>query len=166
MANRTGDFYPADTSVHGYGAELLVGSAASPNSFEAVAGVVRITPGEMSTEDIDITHLRSPDAHREHRPGLRDSGAFSAEVILMPGDESQNNAGGGDEAFESGGLIAMWRNRTTHDFIIRFAEGSPSHEWPFRGYVSSFQLGEIGPDDVVKATVGIQPTQAFDTDLP
>jgi hypothetical protein len=166
MANRTGTNYAAEASVHGYGAELLVGTSGSPNSFEAIAGVVRITPGEMSTEDIDITHLRSPDAHREHRPGLRNSGAFSVECILLPGEESQNNAGGGDEAFEEGGLVAMWRARTIHDFEIRLGEGSPYHSWPFRGYVSSYQLGEIGPDDVIKVTVGFMPTEAFDTGLP
>jgi hypothetical protein len=166
MANRTGTNYAAESSVHGYGAELLVGVEGSPNSFEAIAGVVRITPGEMSTEDIDRTHLRSPDAHREHRPGLRNSGAFSVECILLPDEESQNNTGGGDEVFQNGGLVAMWRNRTIHDFEIRLGEGSPSHSWPFRGYVSSYQLGEIGPDDVIKVTVGFQPTEAFDTGLP
>jgi hypothetical protein len=166
MANRTGTFYAAEASVHGYGAELLVGVSGSPDSYEAIAGIVRITPGEMSTEDIDITHMRSPDAHREHRPGLRNSGAFTVEGILLPGEESQNNTGGGDEVFQEGGLIAMWRARTTHDFEIRLGEGSPAHSWPFRGYVSQFQLGEIGPDDVIKFTAGFQPTEAFDADLP
>jgi hypothetical protein len=166
MADRTGQFYAAEESVHGYGAELQVGEAGSPNSFESIAGIRSITPGEMSTEDIDRTHLRSPYAHREHRPGLRNSGAFTVEGILLPGEQSQNNAGGGTGPFATGGLIALWRERGIHDFQIVLGEGSPSHLWPFRGYVSQFQLGEIGPENLVTFTASFMPTEAFDADLP
>lgn len=166
MPDRTGDFYAAEASVHGYGAELQVGVAGSPTSFESIAGITRITFGEMSTEDLDPTHLRSPDAHREHRPGLRDSAAFQIEGVLLPGEQSQSNTGGGTGPFATGGLVAIWRSRETRDFQLVLGEGSPSHIWPVRGYVSQFQLGEIGPDEIVRFTAAVQPTQAFDTGLP
>jgi hypothetical protein len=168
MANRTDTFYAAEAAIHGYGAQLEVGNGSSPTeTFQAIAGVISITPGAMNTEDINRTHLRSPDAHHEHMPGLRDSGAFTCEMIWLPTDESQSLAGGGSVAFTGGGLVDMWKNRTIHNFkIVLYDDGSPSIEWPFRGYVSQFQPGQIGVADKINATVSFQPTEDFSADLP
>lgn len=166
--DRTDTFYAAEGAIHGYGTQIQVGDGASPETFEAIAGIVSITPGEMSTADIDRTHLRSPDAHREHMPGMRDSGPFSCEAIWLPEEQSQSNAGGGSGSFTSGGVIALWRGRLTHNFrIVVPIPGSPDGiVWPFRGYVSQFQPGEVGVDDKINATVSFQPTEAYDADLP
>lgn len=168
MADRTDTFYAADRAIHGYGAQIMVGDGASPTeAFEAIAGVVSITPGAMETEDIDRTHLRSPAAHREHMPGMRNSGAFTCQMIWLPTEQSQSNAGGGSGAFSGGGTIALWTDRTTHNFkIVLYADGSPSVEWPFRGYVSQFQPGEIGVADKINATASFMPTESYSEDLP
>lgn len=167
MANRTGTFYSAaDDAVHGYGAELQVGDGASPEVFESIAFLRNITFGDMSTADLDVTHLRSPDAHREHRAGIRDSGAFSCSGIFVPGEQSQSNTGGGSGPFQTGGLIALWRGRQNHNFKIVVNEGSPNNEWAFRGYVSKFQPGEVGIDNIVDFSAEFMPVRAFDADLP
>lgn len=167
MADRTDTFFAAEDAIHGYGTELWVGDGATPEHFEAVAALVSITPGDMSTEDIDRTHLRSPDAHREHMAGIRDSGPFECEGIWLPTEQSQSNAGGGTGPFASGGLPALWRGRANHNFkIVITAGGTPTLEWPFRGYVSQFQPGEIGVDDKINFSAAFQPTQAYDANLP
>jgi len=166
MADRTDTFYAAEDAIHGYGGQLMVGDGASPEVFEAIAGVVEITPGEMSTADIDRTHLRSPDAHREHMAGIRDSGPFSVRGIWLVDEQSQSNAGGGSGAFASGGLVALWRARTTHNFKIVLNDGSPATEWPFRGYISQFQPQAITLDDKIDFIASFQPTEAYDADLP
>jgi hypothetical protein len=169
MADRTDDFYAAEDAITGYGSQLMVGDGASPERFEAIAGVVTITPGSMNTDDIDRTHLRSPDAHKEHMPGLRDSAAFSVEGIWLAEEDSQSNTGGGTGPFASGGLVAMWRDRQVRNFKIVMLKpaGSPAAiEWPFRGYVSAFQPGSITGNDKVNFTAGFQPTQAYDASLP
>jgi hypothetical protein len=163
MSDRTGDFYALSDSVHGYGAELQVGNGASPEVFYSIAGLRSITPGDATTADIDITHLRSPDAHREHRPGIRDHGPFSVTGVYLPGDESQSEAGGGSGAFSAGGLYYFWKNRTTKNFKVVFNDGSPNNEFTFTGYVSQFQIGEIGIDDVVTFTASFMPTESYDT---
>jgi hypothetical protein len=100
-------------------------------------------------------------------PGMRDSGAFSAECIWLPHEESQSFAGGGTGSFAAGGLVYDWQNRTTHNWkIVLFSDGSPSIEWPFRGYVSQFQPGQIGKDDLITAAVSFQPTESYSADLP
>lgn len=169
MSDRSNTFYAvADSAIHGYGAQLMVGDGGGSETFQAIAAILSITPGDMSTADIDTTHLRSPDAHREHRAGIRDSGAFTVTGVWLPTDESQSNAGGGSGSFTSGGLIALWRGRQNHNFkiVLPDNEGSPSIEWPFRGYVSQFQPGEIGVDDKINFTASFMPTEAYDSDLP
>lgn len=160
------DLYYEGQAFHGYGSQLMVGDGASPEVFEAIADVLSITPGDMSTAVIEKTHLRSPEAHREKLAGLRDSGPFTISGNWRPGHRSQSNAGGGSGAFASGGLIGLWRARTTHNFKIVLSDGSPATEWPFTGFVSKFQPGEIGPDDKVSFTAEITPASDFSADLP
>lgn len=171
MADVTNTFYPAADAIHGYGAQWLISDGSSPGNFQAVAAVVSITPGDMKTEVIDRTHLRSPDAHREKMAGIRDSGPFTMNVIWLPLDESQSNAGGGSGAFDDGGIVALWRNRTERDMQIilnNVPAGSPDEQlvWPFRGIITKFQPGEIGIADKINAMVEVTPLQAFDSDLP
>lgn len=164
MADVTDTYYAGD-AFHGYGAQLLVGQDdASPETFVAVADVLSITPGDMTTAVIEKTHLRSPEAHREKLAGLRDSGAFVITGNWRPAHGSQSNAGG--DGFTDGGLIAIWRTRAERNFKIVLNDGSPATEWPFRGIVTKFQPGEIGVDDKVNFTAEITPLQDFSADLP
>lgn len=168
MADVTGTFYPSE-GIHGYGAELLVGDDGSPEDFEAIAFINKITPGDMSTAVIDRTHLRSPEAHREKMAGIRDSGPFTIEGTWAPTHESQSNAGSGSPgsgSFADGGLVALWRRRVEKNFKIILNDGSPGTEWPFRGVVTKFQPGEIGIDDKINFTAEITPLQDFSADLP
>ncbi len=169
MANRTETFYSSETlAKYGMNAQLLVGNGASPEVFEAIAGIRAITPGSIDTEDIDLTHLRSPDSHKEHGPGYLDSGPFEFNGIWMPEEESQSYTGGGSGSFVNGGLIAMQAARTIHNFVIRFADGgSPvGFEWPFRGYLSKFQPGEIVGDNIVEFSAALQPARSYIATLP
>lgn len=160
------DTYYEGEAFHGYGSQLMVGDGASPEQFEAVADITSITPGDMSTAVIEKTHLRSPEAHREKLAGLRDSGPFTITGNWRPTHQSQSNTGGGSSSFASGGLVYFWRTRATKNWKIVLSDGSPATEWPFTGFVSKFQPGEIGPDDKVSFTAEITPVSDFSADLP
>lgn len=159
----TGTYYAGD-GTHGYGAQLQVSDGASPPAWASIANVERITPGDMSTERIKKTHLRSPEAHHEYVAGMRDSGEFQFEGSWSPTDWSQSNAGGGGAHFASGGLVAFWRARTVKDWRILLPDGTTS--WPFSGFVSKYQPGEVGIDDIIRFTGAIMPVGDFSADLP
>lgn len=162
MADVTGTYY-AGEAIFGYGTQLLVGDAASPESFEAIADVTKITPGKMSTEVKDKTHLRSPDRHREKFAGIRDSEPFTVTGNWRPTHQSQSNAGGGTSAFASGGLVYLWRTAAERNFKIVLPTAT---EWPFRGVVTGFQPGEISNDGSIPFTAEITPLQDFSANLP
>lgn len=167
MADVTDTYYPSD-AIHGYGAQWLIGKGdlvPGPETFTAVAQVKTISPGEMTTETLDKTHLRSPEAHREHRAGLRDTGPFAIQCIWNPADESHSNAGGGSGAFEDGGLVFLWRTRAERNMKIVLPDTGET-EWPFRGVITKCQPGEIGEDGIVMLDVEVQPLMDISAALP
>ena len=167
--DRSDTFYAAADVVNGYGAELLVSDGGTTPVYEAIAFLSEITPGAMTTADIDRTHLRSPDAHHEHGPGLRDSGAFACKGKWVPTERSLSNAGGGSGPFADGGLVAMWRARKVYDFQIRLNDAEVTADktlWPFTGYVSQFQPGAINATTDIDFSASFMPTKAYDAALP
>ena len=144
---------------------LLVGQGgASPETYVAVADVNEITFGEMTTNIIDKTHLRSPDAHREKMAGMRDSGEFGITGNWRPAHGSQSNAGG--DGFTNGGLVALWRTRTEANFKLVLNDGSPGLEIPFRGVVSRWQPGRSASTAKIDFSAEITPLRDFSADLP
>jgi hypothetical protein len=157
----TGDFYAAgDDAVAGYGGQFLVGDDGSPEGFTAVAGVMKIPLPAQSSTDIKTTHLRSPNRHEEHRAGMRDTPAFTVELLWLPYHVSQSVAGGGTGAFSGGGLAAMAADGLNRNFKFVANDGSPATTLVIRGYVATFAPGEVNKDGVIMATCTIQPAAA------
>lgn len=160
--DQTNDTYPSEAFV-GYGAALLVGDGASPEVFTEIAEIVKITPGPISTAVYDRTHLRSPEGHREKMPGIRDSGPFGLEGNWRPDHPSQSNDDGSGSPSGAGGVVFLARTRAIRNFKILLPSGI---EWPFRGFFSSYQPGEITTEGISKFTAEVQPSQDTTAALP
>jgi len=165
MADVSNTFYEGQAFV-GYGTQWFVGDGASPETFEAVADIETIQFGEMSTSVVEKTHLRSPAAHREKLAAIRDSGAFVMTGNWRPAHQSQSKAGGGTSAFATGGLIALWINRTERNMKLVLSDGTPGTEMPFRGVITKFQPGQIGVNEKVPFTAEVTPLTDFSSNLP
>jgi len=161
MADVTNTYYPSEGMI-GYGTQLLVAvdEDADTAATVAVAEITTITPGSIDTEDVVRTHLRSPDAHHEHMPGIRDSGAFELVGTLRLDHESQNNDPG-----PPGGLIYLQRTRAIRNFAIQLPDEAGT-TLPVRGYVSRFQIGAMGTTGLLNFTAAIMPTESYSADLP
>lgn len=166
MADVTDTDYAA-TALIGKGAQWLIGDGASPESFEAVYGVRRITPGATTTNIIDKTHLRSPSNHTEKMGGRRDSAPWTIEMIYNPLHESHTNAGGGSGVFQNGGIFAMHIDGTELNHIFRLdTASSPDTELPVRAIISDLQIGELSDQNIVLLTATITPLMDYLSDLP
>ncbi len=161
MSNRTGTFYAAEGAIIGYGAQVLIGNGASPEVFEAVAGVKTITMPETAFSDTDKTHLRSLNRHKEHAPGMRDSSELSAEGQYIFGEQSLTAAGGGSGPFIAGGLPTLSEDGVIRNVIVRFADDDTS-EVTIRGYIKGFSLTNVGTEEVVGYKFSVMPTQAIE----
>jgi len=161
MADITDIYYPSEGMI-GYGTQLLVAVDDDPDTEAtvAVAEITTITPGSIDTEDVVRTHLRSPDAHHEHMPGIRDSGAFELVGTLRLDHESQNNT-----PTPPGGLIYLQRTRAIRNFAIQLADEDAT-VLPVRGYVSRFQIGAMGTTGLLNFTAAIMPSESYSAELP
>lgn len=165
MADLTDSYYAAE-GIIGYGTQWLIGNGASPEHFEAVPFVTKITPGAMTTGVVPKTHLRSPNRHQEKKATIRDSGPFSIECIYTPGHESQSNAGGGTGAFVNGGTCYMWINVLELNMKLVLEDGSPATELPFRGTITKWQIGEMSTENIIPLMIEVTPLADFSGDLP
>lgn len=164
MADITGLFYASEGNI-GYGAEWRIGQDdGSPETMVAVAQVDTIQFGEMSAGILNKTHLRSPGRAHEKIATIRDMGPFTMTGTLNMGHGSQNNAGG--DGFTSGGLIAIHRALEERNMEIEIPDGSPATVLPFRGVISSLNLGELSLEGIQKFTAVVQPLADYTADLP
>lgn len=163
MADVTGTFYAGGAWV-GYGTELRIGQGETPTeSFVAVPDIMSITPGDMSTGIVDVTHLRSLDRHREKKGTIRDSGPFQISGNYRPGHGGHTVAGG-DGFNATHNLPALWRDVREANFEIELpvdAAGSPAQVLEFRGVVTKYQIGNITIDQKVEFTAEITPLGAY-----
>lgn len=157
--DRTGTFYAAEGAIIGYGAQVLVGNGASPEVFEAVAGVKSVTLPETMFNDVIRTHLRSLNRHQEHMAGIRDSSEMSVEGIYIPGEPSLVTAGGGTGPFMTGGLPTLSEDGVDRNFIVRLADIGTS-EVEIRGYIKGFSLTNLETENPLGFKFSVQPGQA------
>lgn len=69
----------------GYGSRFLIESENSPNEFDDLGEVFNITPPSETVDQVDVTHMQSPDRRREFIDGLIDGGECSFEMNYIPG---------------------------------------------------------------------------------
>ncbi len=174
MADITDLYYAGDAWI-GYGAQLMVGQDdGSPESFTAIPDLASITPGEMTTGIVTITHLRSPDRHHEKKGTIRDSGPIVCEGNYRPSHGAHKHSGG-DGFTATTNLLYLWENVVEVNFQLVLpdradagATGSPlaGIVLPFRGVITRYQIGGIVLEDKTTFTLEVTPLRAYSASLP
>lgn len=72
------------TSI-GYGHVLEIALTSTPTEFTYIKEVYDATPPADSDDQVDATHMQSPNRRREYIPGLTDSGEAAYEMNYVPG---------------------------------------------------------------------------------
>lgn len=80
----------ASGALLGYGSRLLLESLLSPSQFYDLAEVFNITPPSAAADQIDVTHMQSPERRREFISGLIDPGECSFEMNYIPGSSADD----------------------------------------------------------------------------
>ncbi len=159
----------ASDVLPGMGTQWLIGNGASPEVFEAVAGVVSFQAGSSPANKIPVTHLQSPGRTEESIAGMITMSAFTGQMRWLPTHQSQSYAGGGSGAFATGGLAKLKETGEIRTHKLKFSQPgvSPSLEMTFRGYVEDFSPAQgIEIDGVVGASVSVMPTAEYMSTLP
>lgn len=79
----------ADTQASlGYGITFEMADVATPTSFDYISEIFDLTPPSDSTEQVQATHMQSPNRTHEFIEGLTDPGEVSFEMNYVPGSDS------------------------------------------------------------------------------
>lgn len=74
----------------GYGSVFQVQTENSPDNYVDMAEVISITPPTFNLDQIDVTHMQSPNRNREFISGLNDPGECSFDMNFIPGNSSDD----------------------------------------------------------------------------
>jgi Lambda phage tail tube protein, TTP len=69
----------------GYGSVVEISTGDSPDVLQTMQEVTNITPPSATLDQIDVSHMQSPNRRREYISGMTDGGEFSFEMNFVPG---------------------------------------------------------------------------------
>lgn len=78
----------ASEAVIGYGTIIEVENAAGSGVFVELGEVTSITPPNDAVDQIEVTHMQSPNRTKEFIAGLSDPGEMSVEINHIPGSDT------------------------------------------------------------------------------
>jgi hypothetical protein len=130
----------------GYGSTFQIQTENSPDAYADLAEVVNITPPSATLDQIDVTHMTSPNRRREFISGLIDSGECSLDINFVPGNSTDIRL------FELINLpVGVSRRRNLR---ISFPNG---RTWSFTGELTGYEPS-VPVDDKMSATVTFKVT--------
>jgi len=128
----------------GYGGKVYVESAdspfGSPPEYNELAEITNITPPNFEVDDVDVTHMQSPNRTREFISGLIDPGEASFEMNWIPGSATDILL----INLKTEGTVANWK-----------MEWSNGTYWEFVGYVKGYEPS-AETEDKMSATCTIR----------
>lgn len=69
----------------GSGSEFHLHNGLTPGALVEIAEIISVTPPNPQTDDVDATHMGSPNRRREYIAGLIEDGEGTFEMNLVPG---------------------------------------------------------------------------------
>lgn len=75
-------------AILGYNSTFQIERGESPNVFDDMGEVFNITPPSSTVDQVDVSHMKSPNRTREFIDGLIDPGECSFEMNYIPGSAS------------------------------------------------------------------------------
>ena len=125
----------------GYGSVFQIQTENSPDNYVDMAEVISITPPSFSLDQVDVTHMTSPNRNREFISGLNDPGECSFDMNFVPGSTSD------DRLFE---LLNLPTGTTrARNCRISFPNGVT---WSFSAELTGYEP-TVPVDDKMTATV-------------
>lgn len=121
----------ASAALLGYGTTFQIATSAnSPTSYVSVGEIYNVTPPSAQVDQVEVTHMQSPNRRREYISGLVDGGECSFEMNYIPGSDGDSEL---NEILDLGVGVSRRRqckirypNGVTHVFEAELQSYEPS----------------------------------------
>jgi hypothetical protein len=121
----------ASSAFWAAGSLLQAGDGAGSEVFTSIAEITKLTPPNLSRDDIDVTHTLSSNGYREFIGGWRDGGEVSMEANWLPT--------GATQSYTSPGLHGLFNAKDVpHNWKILVGTG-PLITIAFTGFITAFE---------------------------
>lgn len=135
----------------GWGAELQLGTSDAVASLVELGEVVSFNLPASEADEVEATHLKSPNRRKEFIAGLIDSGQVEAELNYIPGSATDV-------------MLAAARDAGTTRavrFILPDEVGAPAWQITTGGFVKRYSPNAVSAGEKITATVVIRITGAY-----
>lgn len=136
----------------GWGAELQLSTSASEAGLVELGEVRSFSLPSDEADEIEVTHLKSPDRRKEYIQGLIDGGEITATLNYVPGSASDILL---TDALDTGTTRAV-------RFIIPDQTGTAAWQITTAGFVRRYAPDNVEPNSAITATLTIRITGAKD----
>lgn len=124
-----------------YGSTLEVETSPGSGTYTTIAEIKSVSKPNASVDDVEVTHMTSPNLAKEFIAGLTDYGDIQFDINWIPGSATDTFL----EAWRASGL-----NRSTR---ITYP-GSIKDTFP--AYMKGYEAGAAGPGDVLAGTLTLK----------
>jgi len=134
-----------------FGSEAMLGYGSKFQKLDAghwvdLAEVNNISGPDLDRDDVDVTHMQSPDAMREFIAGLGEAGEFTVTGNFIPRSDSQRE------------LLADFKSRAIHQYRVLLPDAvddDNKSRWVFDAFVQSLST-EKPTDDKMEFTAAFK----------
>lgn len=141
---------PATEARIGWGAELQLGLDENASSLVELGEVISFNLPSDEADEVEATHLKSPNRRKEFISGLIDGGQVEATLNYVPGSATD---------LLLAAAAAAGDTRAVR-FIIPDQTGTAAWQVTTAGFVKRYSANEVAAGDKITATVVIRVTGA------
>lgn len=134
---------PASEGIASYGFQVLVGDGASSEAFTTIGEVINFDNDGPTVDEVEFTHLESPNAYKEFGAGLIDPGTLTGTMNFT--------------ADEYIAVLANVEGRANHNIEL-VAPDTGETLWDLVGYFSNVGLSVPAGSDRVTSSFAIRLT--------
>lgn len=128
----------ASAAMIGYGTTVHVETSAGSGTYTKLGEVTSVTPPNESVDEVEVTHMESPNRYKEYVQGLIDPGDISVEINYIPGDATDD-------------FIVAWRTSgETRNMKFTYPNAAGV---TFPAFVKGYQPSIGGPSGKMSATL-------------
>lgn len=135
----------------GWGGELQIGTSSAAASLVELGEVRSFNLPQAEADEVEVTHLKSPNRRKEFISGLIDGGQIEAVINYVPGSATDLLLA---DARDDGDVRAV-------RFIIPDQTGAAAWQITTSGFVKRYSPNDVTPGDAITATVTLRITGAI-----
>jgi hypothetical protein len=134
----------ASQALLGYGTTFSIESTDSPGDYIEFGEIIDVTPPNAQVDQVEVTHMQSPDRVKEFIAGLTDYGDMSVTMNYIPSSATDD-------------LILAWRTSgATRSLKILYpSANSPRPYDTFNGFILGYAITDPVADKMT-ATLTIK----------